>query len=121
MLDLRLTTNEWDLDLASADIAVVDGPDQTVQHIRQRLQHLQEEWFLNRIEGVPWFQEILGKVNHISTVEIILKSTIIETPGVASLESFDLDADAGERTAVVRFTVKLLTGEEVSSFVGFLQ
>lgn len=118
MLDIRLTY-DWDLDLTGADLSFVEGQDETVQHIRQRLQHLQEEWFLNRMEGVPWFQEILGKVNHIETVEIILKTTILETPGVASLESFDLDAADPDRTALVRFTVKLLQGEEVNSFVEF--
>ena len=116
MKDLRLDTDTWDLVVAS-DIQVVEGYETITQYIRQRLQTFLGEWFLNLSTGVPWFQQILGKVQYLSTVETILKATIADSPGVKEVTSFSIGESDQERTIRVDFTALLEDGESTSDSV----
>ena len=119
MIDLRLNNTTWDLEIPVDDLVLVAEHDECIQHLRQRLQHFQEEWFLDQEAGVPWLQEILGKAQEITTVEVILKDAIQTSPGVKSLDSFSLDDTSGDRTIAVNFSVTLLSGVSASNSVEF--
>ena len=96
------------------DLQMVDGYETISQHIRQRLQSFLGEWFLNLSYGVPWIQQILGKVQYLSTVETILKAMIEDSPGVEEITSFSIGESDQERTIRVDFTVLLYSGETTS-------
>lgn len=119
MLDIQLNPETWDLAIPVDDLVIIESSDETIQHIRQRLQHFQEEWFLDLEAGVPWLQEILGKVQHITTVEVILKDVIQNSPGVDTLDAFSLDESAGERTIAVTFAVTLTDGNSLNTSLEF--
>ena len=116
MKNLRLDTDHWDL-VITTDLQMVESYAEVVQHIRQRLQTFLEEWFLNLSAGVPWLQQILGKVQYLSTVETILKATIADSPGVKEVTSFEIGESDQERTIRVDFTVLLESGESASETV----
>lgn len=119
MLDIKLNTETWDLEIPIDDLVILDGSDETIQHIRQRLQHFQAEWFLDLEAGVPWLQEILGKVQTIQIVEVILKDAIQSSPGVKTLDAFSIDETAGERTISVTFAVTLDNGVSLNEILEF--
>lgn len=59
-----------------------------VEEVRQRviiaLQHYWEEYFLNVIDGVPWYELILGSKDK-KQVEMLIRAAILDVPGVVSI------------------------------------
>ena len=116
MIDLRLTADTWDLDIQVGDILLVSAHEDVIQHIRQRLLAFRGEWFLDLAEGLPWFEEILGKPQNIETVEALLKERIQGSPGVDELTAFAISpVDTQERAIRVDFSVRMVSGETLSS------
>ena len=117
MIDLKLERLDHDLVFAAGDLVLVDGGDQTTQHIKQRLLTILGEWFLDQSIGLPWFDEILGKYRTLDVVEALLRNCITGTPNVARLTRFALTVDeTRERTVRVDFSV-LLVGSEIAQNV----
>jgi len=71
--------------------------------VKSRLQFFQVEWFLNTEDGTPYFQDILVKPARLPLIEGILKRRILETPGIAALNSFELNFEASTRKLSVEF------------------
>lgn len=63
-----------------------DTAEGVAQNVKTRLALWRGTWFIDTDEGTPWLQEILGKHE---AVDVVLKSRILETPGVISLQSFE--------------------------------
>lgn len=116
MIDLKLSADHWDL-VVDIDLSLVVDQPEVVQHIRQRLQTFLAEWFLDLSVGVPWFQQILGKVQYLSTVTTILKAVVVESPGVKEVTSFTVGEADAERTVRVDFTCILYSGESLNETV----
>ena len=97
---------DHDVFLRGGQIALAEGPDFVVQAIRTRLLLYRGEWWLDTESGVPWFQEILTKPADVVRTESTLRRTILETPGVTGLISFDLAFDRPRRDLRVSFEVQ---------------
>ena len=69
-----------------------DTAEGVAQNVMTRLALWRGTWFIDTEEGTPWLQEILGKHE---AVDVVLKSRILDTPGVISIQSFEsiLDPD----------------------------
>lgn len=91
---------------ASGDIKVDDfviDKDVILLAVKSRLQFFKGEWFLNTEDGTPWLQDIFVKPVRSRLVEGILKRRILETPGIESLNSFNLVFDGTTRKLTVDF------------------
>lgn len=108
MSDITMKEDGSGLLITNGDLVLTQGADAVKQHITQRLKMFTGEWFLNLSEGVPYFQNILIKNPNPDVVDGLLKSTILATPGVDELLSFDLDYDAALRKLTVDFSVRVL-------------
>lgn len=85
-LDLKL--NNGDLDFGK--VYIVNGIDKVNQQVKVRLKWFLGEWKFDKTIGIPYFQEILGKVNpdyiyifslikfEIEKIENVLKVEIID-------------------------------------------
>jgi hypothetical protein len=102
---------EGDLMLVAGDLASVVGKEAIAQHVRVRLRFFCGEWFLDLREGVPWWESILIKNPSTRVVEALLRKTILDTPGIASLPAFELAVDTATRAASVSFTAVTDEGE----------
>jgi hypothetical protein len=92
-----------------------DSDQEIRQRLLQRLRFFLGEWFLDRNEGVPWFQAIFVKETPPAIIDAILKERIIATNGVVSLERFDpLDLDIEQRLLFVSFDVLTINGTILS-------
>lgn len=116
-MDLKLDKTEHDLTLVNGDLQLVDGGNWVQQSIKQNLQALLGEWFLDRGVGLPWFDEIFQKGTSRSRVQQLLIREIIKTNGVEKLNVLTLDLDPRTRKASVTFEVvalgTVITGNEV--------
>lgn len=105
MSDLRLNAL-GDLDIVNGDLRLTQGSDAIRQHILQRLRTFLGEWFLDISVGVPYYQSILVKNPNFAIVEPLLKDTILTTPGVIELLSFELDYISETRKLFLRFNAR---------------
>lgn len=93
---------------AVGDLRRVNGRfvrvDSTAERLQTRLRILLSEWFLDRGEGVPYLEQIVGR-GSIAHVRQILRQRILETEGVRSLDQLDLNLDRQTRVLSVVFAV----------------
>ena len=78
------------------------------QCVRTRLALWRGQWFIDTSAGTPWLQEILGRRE---AVEVILRSRILETPGVRELSAFEAIFDPETRRMKVSATIVTDYGE----------
>lgn len=74
------------------------------QKVRTRLLLWEGEWFLDRTEGTPWLQQIVGK-NKNPTYDLAIQQRILETSGVKSIESYSSSVDGITRRLSVSVTI----------------
>jgi hypothetical protein len=89
-----------------------DEPEMVAQNILTRLRLFTREWFLDIREGTPYREEVLGKYTR-DTYARALKTRIIQTRNVLSLDSFDYNFNGETRTVEVRAAVTTTFGQQV--------
>ena len=104
MIGRALDSNN-DLIVNDGRLKIVKDGAEIVQHVRTRLLFYLNEWFLDLNAGTPYFQQIFTKPVNLSNVESILKSRILNTPGVNRLIEFSMDYVGGnERKLTINFS-----------------
>ena len=109
MSDLQLD-DAGDVEVVGNDLVLTTGVDAIKQHLKQRLQTFLEEWFLDKRIGIAYYQYILKKNPDAIIVDSLLKSEIVNTPGITELTRFSLDLDASTRILTVAFSAKSTEG-----------
>lgn len=85
------------------------------QRLLQRLRDFRGEWFLDQVEGVPYFELIFVKGTSPEIIEGEFKDRILGTDGVVSLKRFDpLQINTGTRILFVSFDVKTINSTIVT-------
>ena len=107
----RSLNSSNDLYLLNGRISTVQDGNEVLQHVRTRLLTYQAEWFLDTTAGVPYLQSILIKPANLSATESIIKSEILQTPGVDGLSSFGLEFNKTTRTLNINFTAQTTYGD----------
>jgi hypothetical protein len=105
---------DGDLDLSAGQPYLVEGAAAVAQSLRIRLRFFLGEWFLNTLEGVPYFRDVLIKNPSIRLLTTLFRNVIRDTPGVDSVRAFELVWDHVDRKLDIKFEA-LLTGGEVLS------
>lgn len=94
------------------DLALVSGVDAIAQSLRIRLNFVQGEWFADKLAGIPFMTEVLGKKTpNLNAIRGFFVETILETVGVAELLQLDLTFDGPTRVLTVNGRVSTDTGE----------
>lgn len=104
-------------DLVLTSDVNASGTDPTIQNVTQRIRFFLGEWFLNLEAGLPWLQQVLVKGAEPSTVDGLLRDTILGTPGVVALTAFQSNQDPSKRIYSVAFTILTASGRRISSAV----
>lgn len=123
-MDIKLTrstdinnTVVHDLHLTEGSMTMVVDVESIQQHVKCRLLEFKGEWFLNRNEGMPYFQLILQKSTPLAIVREIFRKAIASTPGVRTVTKLDVLVDSNTRTASLTFDATTDTGQILT--VGF--
>lgn len=109
--------NDNDIFVYAGKIRRVNNGAQVIQHVRSRLLMYYGEWFLDITAGVPYFEAIFVKPANLAVAESIIKETIINTPGIASLDSFYMDYVKTSRRLDITFGATTEQGDAINSTV----
>jgi len=107
--DIELLFQERDFGLTKTE------SESLKQRLLIKLLTYQGEWFLDKSEGVPYYQSILGKRRAKESIDMIFKNKILSTRGVVSLESFSSNIDQTTREYRMSFRVVSDNKKEVVS------
>lgn len=88
-------------------LAVAREAEAVGQHVRQRLQTFEGEWFLDTTAGVPWLDEVLGASYDPALAESLVKAEILETQGVTEITTFSVRFNRATRGLVIDEVVVL--------------
>lgn len=72
-------------------------PEAPAQAVLTRLRLNLGDWFLDRTDGTPWQTKVLG-TNTAATRDAVIKSRILDTPGVNSILSYSSSFNGNTRT-----------------------
>jgi hypothetical protein len=108
--DLFLEPKLHDLFIKRYDLSLVSGLQSTGQRLKVKLKLFFSEWYLNRLFGVPYYQDILKKAPDLILIEARLKEAILKTPLVIEILQFALDFDVNQRRLFVNFSVRTAEG-----------
>lgn len=115
--DILLDPLTKDLQLVNGDLVL--GAD-VAQAVRIRFLFVRGEWFRNRNEGIPYYEEIFIKNPKLEQINALFRNSLLRTPGVDKVNSFvasfdvntriytidwSADTDQGEIDDVVEFTL----------------
>lgn len=109
-----LQTAEGDWDVSSGDLRKTpDTSTLVVQGLSQNLQFWRGEWYLNILEGVPYFEAVIGQKFDRSLQTSIFRQACAKTLGVASVDALVLAFDGPTRALSVRGKCRATDGETV--------
>jgi hypothetical protein len=98
--------NFGDVVYDNTKVTVTGGSSEAVaQRLTIKLNTFLGEWFLNTTAGVPYYQQIFGKVRSKAAIDIIFRQQISSEPGVLEITDFFSDISAG-RTYSLTFRVR---------------
>ena len=89
---------------------LIDSPAAVAQSVLTRLLLLQGEWFLDRTEGTPWLQEVIGYGTK-SLYDMAIRQRVLDTEGVTSIDAYSSNLDPVERSLSVTMTISTQFGQ----------
>lgn len=103
------------LDPLTNDLVFINGQapvtqslvDIVTQRLKIALNTFLGEWFLDETIGVPYFQQIFGKVRQKTTVDLIFQRIISGDKDVIEILSFSSEMPTGTRDYTMTFRVRV--------------
>lgn len=99
---------------ATGDIEIPPRVVRGVEAIRlrlvARLKFFKAEWFLDKRQGMPYFEAVFVKNPDISLVQSIFRRAILQTPGVQTIARMTTTFDRGARSFTIDPLEIVLTG-----------
>lgn len=111
-MDLALDPDTHDIMFANGAVFVTQRmADIVAQRLKITLYTFLGEWFLDTDVGVPYFQQIFGKVRKKSTVDIIFQGIISDDPDVIEILTFTSEITSA-RGYTMTFAVRVSDNTE---------
>lgn len=113
--------NDWILD--TSEFRIVEGGAEVAQRVRSELLFYKGEYQLNTNIGVDYFGQIFVSPANLNIAEVVLKTVILKTPGIASIVSFNIElvpdhvTNSSPRMLLVTFEAKDIYGNTIGATV----
>lgn len=118
MADFYLNPDSWDIEFTNTgDIEIIEGPRETNQNSKFRLQIIQGEMFDDTRQGMPWLTDMVNPAIDISAKKRIMERVILSTPGAISIDSMEIGVDVNG-LATARWTGTCDNGLPFSGSMG---
>lgn len=106
-MDLLLDPVTHDLVFVNGQATVTQTQSEIVtQRLKIILYTFLGEWFLDTSIGVPYFQQVFGKVRSKSAIDVIFQNIISNDEGVVEIREFSSDLSTGDRGYTMTFKVR---------------
>jgi hypothetical protein len=92
-----------DLALSGGNPVLQSGPAHVRQKIASRFLWWLGEWFLDQRQGVPYYRDVFVKNPDLSVIRSVFRRVLLSTPGVLSVDEFDLIYEPADRTLAFAF------------------
>lgn len=107
-MDLLLDPNSHDIVFVNGFPSVTQSQGEIVaQRLKIALYTFLGEWFLDETIGVPYFQQIFGKVRSKSAIDVIFQNIISNDEGVVEIREFTSSMSSGDRGYTMTFKVRV--------------
>lgn len=107
-MDLLLNPDTGDMVYENGGCPVTQlTADVVAQRLRITLYTFLSEWFLDLTVGVPYFQQIFGKLRTKASVDLIFQQIITDDPDVIEILTFESTLDRGARGYSMTFQVRV--------------
>lgn len=115
MPDLKLTSG-GDLAIVDGDLVLTDDEsgETVAQIVAIRLRLFYGEWFLDTRRGVKYFERVFVKNPDLTAIETMLRATILDTPGVVTLNSYTQALDRATRQLTVTYRATVDPGVDIT-------
>ena len=110
----RRLDDEGDYCLGTGADWLSNTPEAVAQAVMTRLRLHAGDWFTDTEDGTPWRTEVLGKYT-LSTYDAVIKSRILDTPGVIGIEGYTSEFNGQTRRLTVSATVTTEYGSATAS------
>ncbi len=117
----RMLDSDGDYVFGRGKHAYLEGIDAVAQAIKTRLLLLYAEWWEDREDGLPLWEQILaapGSQDSLTAVDLIFKERIEGTTGVLSLLGYESDFDRDNRKYTFKAAVETMYGDLIISNLG---
>jgi hypothetical protein len=101
-----------DLDLINGSPYYISGAPYIRQKLSVRFRFFLGEWFLNQLEGVPYYRDVFTSNPNLDVVASLFKRIITTCPGVTGIASFALPA-IDPVTRLLSFSFQAITDSGV--------
>lgn len=102
---LLLDTDAWDLVLdASGNIAMASPPYSLAQDVASAVRTFLGEVFYNTTQGIPYFDDALGKLPPAALLTQLISNQALTVPGVVSVQTAITAFNAREVSGQIQFT-----------------
>lgn len=85
------------------------------QGIQSRLQLLKGEYFLNLLEGIPYFTHILVKNPSFPLIRSLISNAVLTYPGVVRIPQLELELNRNTRELSLTLSVEIDAGLIITS------
>lgn len=113
----ELGAYDYELSSTDQDRRLIDGSEEVALHLKQRLQFHYGEWDFDQSVGIAWIEHIFIKVPNKNLIDSLIKRTILTTPNVTSIVSYESQFLASERRFVVDFKYTDIFSEQIQSLI----
>lgn len=93
-----------DLALKNGSPYFIDGPDYIRQKLSVRFRFFLGEWFLNKLEGVPYYRDMFVHNPNTDVIATLFRGIVRDCPGVVAVRRFKLTFDRVARRASFSFS-----------------
>lgn len=107
MIDMALDPTTGDLLIVNLGAQLINAVDEVAQNLAIRLRFIRGEWYLNLLEGVPYYEFFFIKQPNQIQVESFLTEEIANTRGIEEILTFQ--SDYANRKFSVKFSCKALS------------
>jgi hypothetical protein len=112
-ISLTFTGQQPTLTVRNGEIVLVTGEEAIEQQLRLRLKFFLGEFFLDELQGIPYYREVFIKNPNLQLLRSIFTQAILSTPRIASVDSLELSIDGETRTLNLAFVATMYTDEEL--------
>lgn len=107
-MDLLLNPDTGDMVYVNGGSPVTQlTADVVAQRLRITLYTFLGEWFLDLTVGVPYFQQIFGKLRTKASIDLIFQQIITNDPDVIEILTFESELSRGDRGYSMTFQVRV--------------